>query len=210
MSTPITQLPKPEVNQFKGKRKLFLVPTFFFPPNIPDEGTNILDSYWSEIRDHIDKLERSLGSISHIYHENLYLSGEEGLSLIENLNPKGLTFIKALSNSTASLEQTEDKDLWEENWDWQTCISMGLLRSQKVMKLAYESYQETTQKRFEYSSNRIDQTLLENETGILFCREDHRIQFPNDIQVFFVAPPSLDTLKKWIDNQYAQPSSPNS
>ena len=78
------------------------------------------------------------------------------------------------------------------------------------MKLAYESYQETTQKRFEYSSNRIDQTLLENETGILFCREDHRIQFPNDIQVFFVAPPSLDTLKKWIDNQYAQPSSPNS
>ena len=209
MATPLSQFPKPETEQFKGKRKLFLVPTLFLAPDAPEKGQHLLDRYWTEVRDHIHNLERSLGSVAHIYHETLYSDGDEGLRMLENLNPKGYSFIQALSRSTAQLESTEDRALVEENADWQRCISIGLM-SEKVLNLALEGYQETTQKRFEHTGSRIDDTLKEEEAGILFCREDHRIQFPEDIQVFFVAPPALDALKRWINDQmrgYPPPSS---
>ena len=28
-------------------------------------------------------------------------------------------------------------------------------------------------------------------------REGHQIQFPSDIQVFYIAPPSLDEIQRW-------------
>ena len=29
-------------------------------------------------------------------------------------------------------------------------------------------------------------------------REGHQVQFPVDIQVFYVAPPGLDEIKRWV------------
>ena len=64
-----------------------------------------------------------------------------------------------------------------------------------------EGYQKATKGRFEHIGARIDETLKEDEVGALFIREDHRVQFPSDVQVFYVAPPALDALKRWIDDQ---------
>ena len=58
-----------------------------------------------------------------------------------------------------------------------------------------------TTKRYERIAARIDETLGEGESGVLFIREDHRVQFPGDVQVFYVAPRALDALKRWIDEQ---------
>ena len=200
MTQPLSQFPKPEAEQYRGRRKLFLVPTFAFPPDVPQEGQKLLERYWSEVRDHIENLERSLGSVSHVYHETVFSEGDEGLKLVEGLNPGACSFIQAMCRSTATLEVTEDRALVEENSDWQRCLSIGL-RSQKVMSTALEGYRETTQSRFEHIGSRIDETLKEDEAGVLFIREDHRIQFPSDMQVFYVAPPALDALKRWIDGQ---------
>ena len=200
MTTTLSQFPKPEADQYQGKRKLFLVPTFAFAPGVPEEGETLLERYWSEVRDHINSLERSLGTVSHVYHETLFSEGDEGMKLLEGLNPKGYSFMQAMCQSTARLEATEDRALVEESSDWQRCISIGLL-SEKVSSAAMQGFQEVTQKRFEHIGSRVDETLKESETGVLFIREDHRIQFPDDIQVFFVAPPGLDAIKRWIDDQ---------
>ena len=200
MTTPLSQFPKPEAEQYQGRRKLFLVPIIAFPPGVPMEGEQLLERYWSEVRDHIHNLERSLGSVAHVYHETVYEEGDEGLNLVERLNPMGFSFIQAICRSTARLEATEDRELVEENSDWQRCISIGL-SSSKVLNMAVEGFQDTTQKRFEDMSSRVDRTLSEGEAGVLFVREDHSVQFPPDIQVFYVAPPSLDALKRWINDQ---------
>jgi hypothetical protein len=47
----------------------------------------------------------------------------------------------------------------------------------------------------------ISNTLKDGEAGILFISEGHRVQFPADMQVFFVAPPALDALRRWLDDQ---------
>ena len=204
MTTRLSQMPKPDAGQYAGKRKLFLVPNFMVGPDAPEEVQQLLDGYWSEVRDHINNLERSLGTVTHVFHEMVFGDGEEGMGLLQMLNPKGCTFIQALCGSGASLAATEDRALVEENADWQRCISIGLA-SEKVRKLALDGYQESTRLRWEHIETRLDETLKEGESGALFVREDHRIQFPPDVQVFYVAPPSLDSLKRWINNQFRPP-----
>ena len=200
MTTPLSQFPKPDPEQYKGQRKLFLVPTFAFPPDVPEEGQTLLERYWSEVRDHVNSLERSLGTVSHVYHESLFADGDEGMMLLERLNPKGCSFIQAMCQSTAKLEATEDRALVQESSDWHRCISIGLI-SEKVLSMAAKSLQEATQKRFDHIGSTIDETLKEDEAGVLFVGEDHRVQFPDDIQVFYVAPLALDALKRWIEDQ---------
>lgn len=207
MATPLSQFPKPEADQFKGKRKLFLIPIYALYPGVPAEGQQLLDRYWSEVRDHIHNLERSLSTVVHVFHETLFADGDEGMQLIESLNPKGYSFIQAMCSSTATLEITEDKALVEEHMDWQRCISTGLT-SEKVLNIALEGYRETTQKRYEQIGARIEETLKDGEAGALFIREDHRVQFPADVQVFYIAPPALDTLKRWMNDQMRASAQP--
>ena len=200
-------MPKPEAGQYQEKRKLFLVPAFVLPPHAPEDGRALLDRYWSEVRDHLDNLERSLGAVVHVYHANVFSDGEDGMRLVELLNPQGYSLIQVMCQSTARLEAIEDRALVEESSDWQRCISIGLA-SEKVLTLALEAHQEATKLRFEHMSARIDETLKDGEAGALFVQEDHRIQFPSDIQVFYVAPPGLDALKRWINDQVRAAQAP--
>ena len=207
MSARLTQMPKPEAEQFEGERKLFLVPTFLIPANIPDDGQRLLESYWSGVRDHLENLERSLGRASHVFHEIVYSGGDDGLKMVLEMNPKGYSFIQAMCKSDSTLEATEDRELVEESIDWQRCLTFGLI-SQRVISMAMEGYQQATKGRFEHIGKRIDETLQKGESGVLFIREDHQVQFPSDIKVFYVAPPSLDTLKRWISDQMRAPAAP--
>ena len=79
MATPITQMPKPDAGQYSGERKLFLVPSFMMPPTLPEDGQALLDGYWSEVRDHVGSLSRSLGQVSRVYHELVHEGGDNGL-----------------------------------------------------------------------------------------------------------------------------------
>lgn len=200
MTTPITQITRPEAGQYTGQRKLFLVPIFLFPPDIPEDATRLLERYWSEVRDHIQSLERSLGTVTYVFHETIYADGEEGMRMVEAVNPFGCSFVQAMCSAGASLEATEDRAVVEEHSDWQRCLSIGLM-SEKVMTLAMDGIQETTRQRFAHIGERISSTVKENEAGALFISEGHSVQFPSDIQVFFVAPPALDAVKRWIDDQ---------
>lgn len=200
MSTPLSKMPKPKADQYADTRKLFLVPTYLISPDAPKDAQQLIEQYWSEVRNHIHNLERSLGQVSHIYHEALYIEGDDGMKFVESMNPYGSSFIQAMCQSTAHLEPTEDRALFEESTDWQRCISIGLM-SDKVASTAMNGYQETTRQRFIHIGKKIDETLKKGETGALFIREDHKIQFTDDIQVFYVAPPSLDAIKRWIDDQ---------
>ena len=207
MTTPLSQMPKPDAEQYASQRKLFLVPIFLFPPDVPEDATQLLERYWSEVRDHIQNLERSLGAVKHVFHETIYSDGEEGMRMAEAMNPFGCSFIQALCSGGASLEATENRAVVEEHSDWQRCLSIGLM-SEKVMNLAITGIQETTQQRFDHIAARISETLSGSGVGVLFISEGHRVQFPSDIQVFFVAPPALDALKRWIDDQMRAVSQP--
>ena len=70
----------------------------------------------------------------------------------------------------------------------------------------YESYTEVSKNRNEFISNHIDETLKVDEIGLLFMGENYKIKFPNGVEVFYVSPPALDEIKRWLRNQEVQHS----
>ncbi len=198
MTQPLSQFEKPSATQYDGSRKIFLVPNYVLPPGIPEEGVAHLERYWSEVRDAIANLERSLGKVSRIYHEMIYVKDDDAVAMLESLNPHGSVFIQAMRSGSATLEAAEDREVVEEHIDWQRILSIGLM-SQKISTMAIEGFNNTLQQRFDRIGERIGETLQDGETAVLFIREDHRVQFPSDIQVFYIAPPGLDALKRWVD-----------
>ena len=198
--TTIGQMPKPEAKKFREGRKLLLVPLILHMPGLPDDGLDILDKYWSQVRDQVENMERRLGVVNHVYHEAVHASDDGGLKQIDDMNPSISTFVRTLCRSGAVMESTDDRALLEESSDWQRCLSIGLM-SEKAHGIVSEGLQEATRLRYEHICQRIDQTLGENQIGVLFIGQDHRVQFPADIQVFYVSPPGLDEYRRWAEEQ---------
>ena len=171
---------------------------------MPEEAQELVEKYWSEVRDSVGNLERSLGTVTKVYHEMICSAADEGLQQIEVLNPNACTLVRAMCQSSASVRSLEDAELVAEHSDWQRILAMGPA-SQKMLQASIQGYHETLAGRYQAIAERISEDLVENECAVLFIREDHKVQFPTDLQVFYVAPPSLDALKRWLDDYFRSP-----
>ena len=196
MAEQLGKIEKPEVKRFTSKRKLYLIPLIFSGKEAPPEYVEKFNLYWEQVGEHVANLESKIGKVSHIYHESITLNGEDGLKAMEKLNPSSCRIAKERCQSGAVLEATEDKELVEETIDWERFLLTGFI-SQKVAKTVSEFYVEALRKRYEHIARRIDETLKDNEVGMFFIREGHMVQFPQDIEVFSVAPPALDEIHRW-------------
>jgi hypothetical protein len=74
------------------------------------------------------------------------------------------------------------------------------------LKKVYESYIEASKNREAFILKHIDETLKEDEIAILFMGEDYKIKFPAGVEVFYVSPPALDEIKRWLRDQEVQQS----
>jgi len=200
MSEELGKIEKPSVEEFRKGRKLYFVPLVYRGKESPDEYLEKSNRYWNQVEDKIGALELKLGKVSKIYHELIPSRGEEGIKALRELNEKSYQVIRNRLDKGAQLEATEEGELLTELMDWSRCLAVGL-QSQKVFATVYQSYTEISKKRNEYISHQIDETLKEDEIGMLFMREGHEIQFPEDIQVFYIAPPALDEIRRWLRDQ---------
>ena len=200
MTEKLAEISRPKAEKFKTGRKIYLVPTFFVGSMVPEDLKVIVDRYWTDVRNQVENLENTLTKVTHVYHESVFDSGEEGLKQIEEVNPHAHAFISTLYRSTASLEATDHKEALKESIDWQRCISIGLTSS-TVRTTAGEALETASKTRYNHMSELIDETLRPDEAGLFIVSETHQVQFPSDIQVFYIAPPSLDELKRWVNEQ---------
>ena len=74
------------------------------------------------------------------------------------------------------------------------------LASTTVASKLQEWHSDSNRQRYEHIANKIDSTLGENETGLLMISERHQVQFPSDIEVFYISPPALDEYRHWLQN----------
>lgn len=207
MAEELGKIEKPEAKQFKNKRKLFLVPLLYSWEDAPTEYVEKFDLYWQQVREHIANLESKIGKVNRIYHESITIAGEEGLKVLEKLNPSSCQITRDKCQSGAQVEVAEDAELTEESMDWERHLLMGFI-SQKVAKVVSDFFTEASRKRYEHIATRIDETLIDNEVAILFIREGHRVQFPSDIEVFSVAPPALDDIHRWLRDRSSRDEKP--
>ncbi len=205
MAEEVGKIEKPEADQFKSKRKIYLVPLLYSWEDAPAEYAEKFNTYWEQVKEHINNLESKMGSVNRIYHESITIGGEEGIQIMKKLSPLSCQITKDKCQGGAELEVAEDAELTEESMDWERHLLMGFI-STKVAKIMSEHFSEASKKRYEHIAGKIDETLKGEETAILFIRESHRVQFPADIEVFSVSPPALDDIHRWMRDRQSQPA----
>ena len=199
MSEVLGKMEKPEAAQFKDGRKLFFVPLVVTPPSESSNITDLAAKYWQEAADQLDNLQSKLSGVKRIYHE--LLPGEESLKQLKAMQIGSHSIVEKLVAEGAVISAIEDEDLMREFLDWNLCLSLRL-QSQKVFSKIYDSFKEVACQRNEHMAKHIDDTLGSDESAVLFMREGHRVQFPSDVQVFYVAPPTLDVLQRSLREQH--------
>ena len=200
MSEQLGKIEKPEAEQFKGGKKLYLVPLIFSGEDTPPEYKERCHRYWQQVAEQLASLEEKIGKVNRVYHESISLSGEEGMKLVEKINQSCYQIAKSKCDNEATFEAFEDRELLEEIIDWERCLLLGFV-TVKVASKVSEFYTETSKKRYEFMVSRITETLKDNEAGLLFISEGHRLQFPKDIEVFSISPPGLDEIHRWLRDE---------
>jgi len=196
MAEELGKVSKPAASKFKKGRKLFFVPLVFAPIKPEGELKTLVDKYWRQVQEHIDNLEGKLKKAKKVFHELATDSSDEGLKALEQMNAGSYGIVKSSLAKKAKLQIIEDEEILAEFMDWSRCLSTGL-QSPVVFSQVYQSFLAIQQKRNEDIARRIDEALKSNDIGILLMREGHQVQSPPDIQVFYVAPPSLDEIRRW-------------
>lgn len=199
---PLGQVERPPAEQFQGKRRLLLLPLMYAPPEANSEasdGLAIYQRYWEQARTQVDALAVGLGGLHHIYHESLVEGGEEGLAYLQMADAHAYAMVQVRCQAGATLEATESIDLITETIDLQRCLMIPFT-SDRVAARIQEWYAETNRSRYEHIAQRIQDTLQADETGLLLINERHQVQFPTEMEVFYIAPPALDEYRRWVQN----------
>lgn len=211
MAQELGRIQRPSAEVFAGKRKLFLVPLPYEPPPGTTEGLDVLDRYWSQAQSQVASLESSLGRVEHIYHETVTGGGDRGLEYLREARFRSYPVVLDRYQRGATLEATEDPDVLMEVQDMQRCLMLPL-GSPKVYQQLQEWLNGASRKRYEHIASTLNKTLKEGEAGLFIISEHHQVQFPTDIEVFYVRPPALDQYSRWFQEWLAtrQRESPGS
>lgn len=197
MAEQLGKIERPSVEGYRSGRRLLFVPLVFAHSETETDLLALIEKYWGQVQDHVAGMEAKLGEVKAVFHEMLPIGGEEGARAIEELSAGSYRVARASLDKGARLEPIEDAELLAEFMDWSRCLSIGL-QSRKALDRIFEFYGEAGKRRNEHIARKIDETLKEDEIGILLMREGHQVQFPENVRVFYVAPPALDEIKRWL------------
>ena len=199
MAEQLGRIERPSLEAYRGKRKLLLVPVLALPPDDAEDGIAIVGKYWEQVQTQVTSLELRVGWVKHVYHETLPEGGDEGLKILEASGEQGsYALAQTRCQAGAVLEAAEDAETLMETMDLRRCLMLPFA-SPRVAAQLQQWMADAVRRRNEHFTQRIDETLGEDEVGLLLVGERHQLQFPQDIEVFYVAPPALDEYRRWVD-----------
>jgi len=200
MPEQLGKIERLEAEYFKQGKKLYVVPLVYSGEDAPDEYEERCNCYWRQVAEQLANLAAKIGKVNRIYHESVSRCGEDGMKVLERLNPSSYEIARTQCDRGAIFETIEERALLEEVTDWQRCLMVGFM-SDKVADKVSELYVEATRKRNESMARKISETLRNDEAGLLFITEGHSVQFPADVEVFSIFPPALDEIHRWLRDQ---------
>ena len=203
MAEELGRIERPSAEQYRGRRKLILVPLVYSPAQGDPEGAAALQNYWEQMMTQVAALENALGGLKHVFHESVTEGGEEGMEQLRAGDQRSHGFIAGKLEGGATLQETEDIEILLETLDLQRCLMIPMA-SPTVATRLQEWHAEANRRRYEFMASRIDETLTDEGVGLLLISERHQVQFPADIEVFYVSPPALNEFRRWLQNWAAR------
>ena len=203
------QIEKPGTESFTGKRKLYCVPNIFPLYDPPDDFKELFNKYWNEVDQQIEKLEVT-GKVKKIFCEMVYTEKEEMMEILGRFNERVQQIVKKKVEEGGTLLPLEDKEIFGPYIDWGNCLRV--VSTQEVFTKILDYYTELATKRLQHILSTIDKNLGQEEAGLLILKDEDRahLQFPGDIEVFLVTPPSYDDIMRWFREKWKEKSEQNS
>lgn len=188
---------KPTLDSFAGKRKLYIVRNIYLPENPPEEYEGLFHTYWDDVVLQVEKIEAA-GKIRKIFCEHIFSAEEDALDAFARLNERAVQLIRKKAVEGVSLFPLEKKEIYGPLIDWRNCLQVVATR--EVFERVLDFYNGLLNKRARYILRVIEKNLAGGEAGLLIVKEEDRtlLRFPEDIEVFFVTPPSYDDISKWV------------
>lgn len=191
------QIQRPLADEFSGKRKLYCVANIYPVEEAENDYQELIRKYWDEVAQQIEKVETA-GKVQKIFCEIIYQQGDEALNVLGKINERMLQIIKKKLEEGSILIPLENKEILGPYTDWSNCLRVVFTK--EVFSKILEFYKEFSEKRLQYFMSAIDSNLAEAEAGLLFMKDENRskLQFPKDIEVFLITPPSYDDIIRWF------------
>jgi len=159
-----------------------------FDPQRWEEHNRIIEDFWQGIRKKVFELNLDY-TRTRLYQDGLPVCGKE-MDLVEELVKMGSPnheILLELIHLGAKLEGTEDPKLLLEEYHF---LKNGIAdpENQQMRRRYQQSANKILQKRDFYIAQRIDETLREGETGLLFIGITHRVdnKLSKDIGIDYV------------------------
>ena len=156
-----------------------------------NEHIKAVDEMWEGIRGRLGKLDVDHSKMR-IYQDGLPLCGRE-MDIVRDVAAQGSQnhrIVLSLVERGASLEGTEDVQLLLKEYQYIQAINNELEPAEKQKKAQSLSAKRKwlLRQRDRFIAQRIDETLKEGETGILFAGMAHQIDkyLPKDINVSYL------------------------
>ena len=191
------QIQRPPADEFSGKRKLYCVANIYPVEEAENYYQELVKKYWDEVAQQIEKVEAA-GKVQKIFCEIIYQQGDEALNVLGTINERMLQIIKKKLKEGSTLIPLENKEILGPYTDWSNCLRVVFTK--EVFSKILEFYKEFSEKRLQHFMSVIDSNLAEAEAGLLFMKDEDRskLQFPKDIEVFLITPPSYDDIIRWF------------
>ncbi|HDY87018.1 MAG TPA: hypothetical protein ENH82_02755 [bacterium] len=191
---------KSDAAKYKNKKKLYFVRNLYLPQNSTDKYREIFYRYWSEVQEHLDKLEAA-GRISKIFCESIYMTGEESMKVLSTMNVRLEQIVKKMTDAGGEFLPLEGREIFGSYVDWNNCLM--LVRTPEVYETVYKHFKETVSERFKYINSVLRKNIAKGEAGLLIMREEDRefLELPDDFELFLVTPPAYDELLQFISDR---------
>ena len=206
MTQELGRIGRPSVEQYRGRRKLILLPLVYSQAQDEPDGSAALQNYWDQAQTQASALENALGGLQRVYHESV-TAGRICWSW-SSFNPATCAathFVSLKCETGAVLEATEDFEILLETLDLQRCLMMPIASSHRRVTRLQEWHAEANQQPIRSTSPTAStRPWRRMGLGLLLISERHQVQFPPDIEVFYVSPPALDEFRRWLQNWAAR------
>jgi hypothetical protein len=191
------QIQKPQADSFSGKRKIYCVANLHAFEDAPDEFRKLVDKYWDEVAAQIDKVEAA-GKITKIFCELIHEEGDDALDFLSKIQTRIPDIIRKKKEEDVPLFPLEKKEIFGPYIDWGNCLRVVFTR--EVFTKVLEYYQEAADRRLGDILRKIEENLGESEAALLIMKDEDRakLQFPKDIEIFLITPPSYDDIMRWM------------
>lgn len=191
------------VEEFKGKRRLFCIPNIFIPDEKDEDLKNLVEKYWYEAISHVEKLEK-LGFVTKIFVETIFIDGQDAVDVIRDTNPYLYILIERKVSEGAIVLGIENPETFGAFIDWGNCLRV--VKTSAVMQQVFNFFNEVVQRRIEEISIKINESLQDGESAILILRDQDRVKLslPRDIEIFLVVPSVYDDILRYLRDKFYQ------